>query len=154
MLRSKITSLTLGNLAASVTPLPGCVPSLNTTLWRQLLKAVNHALALWGWKALQMLFSDSAGLGIQCCLCLRKRSEGGYCVFRSCKALQNSVNSGYGKTLGTMLVTQARNSQLLGKLRQRIASSRPEWLTEGVQGQPGKFSETLSQNTKQRRLEP
>lgn len=51
MLRSKITSLLLGNLGTSVFPVSGHVPSLTTTLWRQLLMAMNHALALWGWEA-------------------------------------------------------------------------------------------------------
>lgn len=52
MLRSKIISLPLGNLGASVTPVPGRVPSLNTTLQKELLMAMNHALALRGWEAL------------------------------------------------------------------------------------------------------
>jgi hypothetical protein len=61
-------------------------------------------------------------------------------VFGSCKALQNSVHQWLRKTLGTVLVTQACNSQHLGRLWQRTISSRPVWPTERVQGQPGKFS--------------
>lgn len=52
MLRSKITSLLPGNLGAPVTQAPGYVPSVNTTLHRQLLTAVvNYVLALGGWQA-------------------------------------------------------------------------------------------------------